>query len=105
MENFESKEIITKESIIEFVKHCEADMLNPNNGVFIAEGKRLADEFRLTFPNVSEKDLGTIIVVFIQAISIVAQCSSMDLSYVFEKMLASYSYCASDILKSIVDMI
>lgn len=102
MSDQEEYEIISPEFIRQFLAQCEMQkhLLETES----AEGRRLSDQFRKLFPNVSDKDLGTLIVIFVRAFTVLSDSSVITIGDNFQTMIASYSYCAADILRGVSDL-
>lgn len=94
--------LINKEYIRAFVQECESDKRNGINKKYTDEGERLAKTFRQFFPEVSDKDLGTIILTFTKAFSEVINTDAANLSGVLVGVEASYGYAAADILGTVL---
>lgn len=105
MEEFkDSFSNLNQEYVRKFVNDCQVDFASGKYPAEVNEGKRLADEFRRQFPNISDKDLGTLIIVFANVFGLIAETPALSLGYVMEKVIASYSYCAANILKGVIDL-
>lgn len=99
---YEDSSIIPPEFIKQFLYNCDHERHRmPRES---AEGSRIADQFRKLFPDVSDKDLGTIIVVFVRAFTVLAESNMSEISGNFQTMIASYSYSAAEILKAVSDL-
>lgn len=92
--------LFDKDQIRTFINECERDRRLGLHPEYIAEGERLARSFRKLFPNVSDKDLGTIVMAFTQVFALIASSSAMDLSHVIDQTTSGYAYAASDLLSS-----
>lgn len=99
--------LIDKEYLKVFVAECQKDRVNPPSqrvAALVKDGDRVADEFRKLFPEVSDKDLGTLIIVFVQVLTMVAETRAMNLASILQKMCGTYAYAGSNIIKGVLDI-
>lgn len=100
--NYEDNGLITSAFIKQFLHNCEtARHTMPKES---AEGDRIADEFRKLFPEVSDKDLGSIVIIFTRAFTVISETSVTQLSDALHTMIASYSYTASNLLNEAIQL-
>jgi hypothetical protein len=94
--------LIDKEYIRNFVNECEYDKKHGLNKKCTGEGERIAKAFRSLFPDVSDKDLGTIILTFTKAFSRLSSTPAYNFSRVLDEVTSSYGYAAADILGTVL---
>lgn len=90
--------LVSTEQLRNFVAECELSKRRGEHPELVAEGERLAKNFRMLFPDVSDRDLGTLIITFCQVFTALAECDLMNISILLHKVITSYGYAASDIV-------
>lgn len=101
--NEEFKFTITPEDAKMFISawHAKAVSCDP---YYVAEGLRVADNFRKSFPDVSDHDMGAIVMTFISALMSLGNTPTHSLSEVLTAALESYSSTAASLLSSVSDL-
>lgn len=96
--------LIGKDQLRAFVEECRADIKDGVNGNLVKDGERLAANFRKLFPDVSDKDLGTILIVFCKVLAGISECPASKLSQVLFETTGPYCYAAADIMGHVLDV-
>jgi hypothetical protein len=99
--------LIDKKYLKQFVAECEKDKVKPPNErirKLVEEGDRVSNEFRRLFPDVSDKDLGTMIITFVQVFVMIADTQAIDLGNVLQKVCGTYAYAGANIIKGVLDI-
>jgi len=99
--------LIDKKYLKQFVAECAKDRANPPServAKLVAEGDRISNEFRRLFPDVSDKDLGTMIITFVQVFVMIADTPAIDLGNVLQKVCGTYAYAGANIIKGVLDI-
>jgi hypothetical protein len=104
MQAFEGPAHMNEEYLRQFILQCEQDRAEGKHPMQIAEGDRLADEFRRQFPNVSDRDLGTLLIVFTNMLGYISNADGLTISYVLENFIASYGYCSGVVMRDVIDL-
>ena len=86
------------------VSSCEQERALGVHTREIEEGDRLAAEFRKLFPEVADRDIGTVLVVISRVLDAIAGSQVSKLSSNLDLCIGSYSHAAAVILKSVSDM-
>ena len=70
-----------------------------------AEGKRLSDQFRKSFPDVSDKDLGSIIMIFSHLMLYICESYPFyNMAQALESAALIYAHSGADLLKIVLDL-
>lgn len=101
---FEEQGLFTTESLVNFVEQCESDRMQGKYPAQVEEGDRLADEFRKTFPDVTDKDLGVLIVIITKVLGILGDTPAVKVGYALDILVGSYGFCAAKLLRGAIDL-
>jgi hypothetical protein len=94
--------LVDKAYIRKFIKDCEFYKNAGRDQAYVREGERLARAFRQLFPDVSDKDLGTIVLSFVQVLSKLSIIPVCEFGAALDSATASYGYAAADILNTVL---
>lgn len=86
------------------IKACKQERFEGTHPEYVSEGQRIANEFRKKFPDVSDKDLGTFMVVLTRAVTLIGQSTAFQLSQSMDIVISTYSHAAANILESVQDL-
>lgn len=94
--------LIDMDYIRQFVQACIQDKASGVNKDLIAEGERIAASFRNLFPEVSDKDMGTILVIFCEVFAKITETPVAKLTPTMRAIGGSYAYAASNIMHDVL---
>ena len=97
-------ELLDEEYVQGLLAACARERATGNYSKDVEEGDRLAAEFRKLFPDVSDRDIGTLLVVISRVLNAINESSVSKLSSNIELCIGSYSHAAAVILKSVKDL-
>lgn len=99
-----SSPLLDEEYMNTLITACAMERAEGKYSREVAEGDRLAAEFRKLFPDVSDKDLGTLLVVLTRVLLLLSGSTIANAAHNFDVTMTSYSHAAAVILKSVIDM-
>ena len=97
-------ELLDEEYVAALLAACDRERYTGANTKAVAEGDRLAGEFRKLFTDVSDKDIGTMLVVISRVLDAIYTSQVSNLSQNLSLCIGSYSHAAAVILKSVTDL-
>ena len=97
-------ELLTEEFVTLLIAQCERDRAAGKYPREVSEGARLSAEFRRMFPDVEDKDLGTMLIVITRLLSVIGNSNAGKLGTNIDICIGSYNHAAANILKSVHDM-
>jgi hypothetical protein len=97
-------ELLDEAYVKQLLETCDRERTEGKHPKDVQEGDRLASEFRKMFPEVADKDIGTLLVVISRVLNALADSKVAMLSTNLELCIGSYSHAAAVILKSVDEM-
>lgn len=103
--NFNDHPEVLDERYVRFlIDRCTEERIAGTHPHEVEEGDRLASEFRRLFPDVSDTDLGTFLVILTRVVGLLSRQGLMNAAQAMDLTITSYSHAAAVILKSVIDL-